>query len=312
MSKKPASNKKKSRQQAYTLLIISTICWGAALVITKPAFEFTTPFRFLLYRYFLASGLFSLIYLWLNRQKLKTKQIFTIIALESLGTVFNLAILYLGLAKTTAIEASLIGTTGPIFITLAGIAFLKEKQENHEWAGLIFSFLGMILIVTTNHSQTQQISMVGNLLIVSYNLLNAVYLILAKKFYKNIDKNLVGAVSFILGLIAFLAISWFEAGSSWQNLNQLIAQDWQQMSVVLPALYMAIFGSIIGLIAYIKGQDKIEASEASLFSYLQPLIYLPLGVLLLKENVSPQQLIGLGFIIIGVITAEKRSTRKTV
>jgi len=82
-----------------------------------------------------------LIYLWLNRQKLKTKQIFTIIALESLGTVFNLAILYLGLAKTTAIEASLIGTTGPIFITLAGIAFLKEKQENHEWAGLIFFIL---------------------------------------------------------------------------------------------------------------------------------------------------------------------------
>ena len=74
---------------------------------------------------------------------------------------------------------------------------------------------------------------------------------------------------------------------------------------------MAIFGSVIGLIAYIKGQDKIEASEASLFSYLQPLIYLPLGVLLLKENISPQQLIGLGLIIIGVITAEKKPTQTT-
>jgi drug/metabolite transporter (DMT)-like permease len=73
---------------------------------------------------------------------------------------------------------------------------------------------------------------------------------------------------------------------------------------------MAIPGSVIGLISYIEGQDRIEASEASLFVYLQPLIYLPLGLILLQEKIFTQQLVGLGLILLGVIVAEKRRGKK--
>ena len=70
---------------------------------------------------------------------------------------------------------------------------------------------------------------------------------------------------------------------------------------------MAIFGSIIGFTAYLKGQEGIEASEATLFTYLQPLIYIPMGILLLHENVSLIQIISLMIILIGVLIAEKRN-----
>lgn len=298
----PTKNK---RAAAYFYLLINTLCWGAALVFVKPAFDFTTPYRFLFYRYLLASMLFAIPYFVLRSKQINWQQIKTIALIETLGTVFNLFVLYYGLSLTSAIEASLIGTTGPVFITLAGILLLKERQEKFEWLGLGFSLIGTILIVLTNHQQASSISLMGNLLILAYNLLNALYLILAKKYYKNISKSAAGAVSFLTGFVLFSFIVLLNQKFQLGAVFSLIRQDWQHTAVVFSSIYMAIFGSIIGLIAYIKGQDKIEASEAGMFIYLQPAIYLPLGIWVLNEKIYLQQLIGLALVLLGVIAAEK-------
>jgi hypothetical protein len=46
--------------------------------------------------------------------------------------------------------------------------------------------------------------------------------------------------------------------------------------VLMPVLYMGILGTPIAMSLLLYGQSKIEASEASLFTYLQPLVYIPL------------------------------------
>ena len=69
---------------------------------------------------------------------------------------------------------------------------------------------------------------------------------------------------------------------------------------------MSLFASVIGLFSYLKGQEGIEASEASLFMYLQPLVYIPLGIILLKETVNAMQIILLLIILGSVIFAESR------
>lgn len=293
------------RGLAYVYLLINTVCWGAALVLSKPALDYITPFRFLFYRYLIAGGLFGIPYFILKRKSLNWRQIINIILIESFGTVFNLIILYYGLSLTSAIEASLIGTTGPIFITLAGILLLRESQEHFEWLGLGLSLAGTLLIVLTNYQQTNSISLIGNLLILAYNLLNALYFILVKKYYQDISKTTAGALSFITGLALFGFIVLLNQQFQIRQLLNLIQLDWQQPFVAFSSIYMAVFGSIIGLISYIKGQAKIEASEAGLFIYLQPLIYLPLGILLLNELVYLQQFFGLGLVLMGVIFAEK-------
>ena len=72
---------------------------------------------------------------------------------------------------------------------------------------------------------------------------------------------------------------------------------------------MGILGSPIAVSLYLYGQDKIEASEATLFSYLQPLIYIPLAVFWLGEKIIPAQLIGLAIIAAGVYLAERRPSK---
>ncbi len=304
--------KTKQRSLAYFYLLINTLVWGASLVIVKPALNLVTPNQYLLYRFFFASAfsLPTLIY-YLPKIKNKKQVISKIIPLELLGTTLALWLLYTGLDKTTALEASFLVTTTPIFVTLFGVFFLKEQLEKHEVIGLTTAFIGTILLIFLPIIIQQQtlnnISIVGNLLIVAQNIATASYFILAKKYYQKLPKLFVVSLSFLIGFFSFFIINLVSLDFF---IITLIKQSYLNLSqpiVLTASLYMAIFGSIIGLTTYIKGQALIETSEAVLFNYLQPLVYMPLSTILLNETIYPLQLISLTIIILGVYLAEKRS-----
>ncbi|NCO12307.1 MAG: hypothetical protein COV78_03875 [Candidatus Pacebacteria bacterium CG11_big_fil_rev_8_21_14_0_20_34_55] len=304
-----------TRLRSYLYLGLNTIVWGAALIIVKPALSVTTPFRYLLYR-FVFAALFSLpilLHYW-SKIKNKKKIITKISLLELIGTTLSLGLLYFGLNKTSAIEASFITTTTPIFIVLAGILYLKEKEEKHEWFGLTLAFIGTALLtalpVILNGNLFDGLSLDGNLLIIGQNISIAIYYVLAKKHYKKLPKLFVASISFYVGITTFLFLSLLELNFSFSNFIAAIVNDFSSTSVWFATLYMAMFGSIIGLTSYIKGQDGIEASEAGLFTYLQPLIYVPLGIILLGEHIHPLQILSLIIIFTGVYFAEARFKKK--
>lgn len=299
---------------SYFFLSINTITWGLALIIVKPSLTDTTPFRFLLYRFILAAvcSLPILAYYW-PKVKQKMQSFKKILLVEFFGTTLALGLLYLGLARTSAIEASFLTTTTPIFVVLAGVFYLREKEEKKEMAGLLLAFLGTLLLtlipVILNGSAIQELSLKGNLLIILQNIATAIGMILAKKHYNKLPKLFVTGIGFYVGIVSFLFLSLLELNFSVPSLWSAITTDLQQRSVLIASGYMAIFGSIIGLTAYIKGQDGIEASEASLFWYLQPLVFIPAGYFLLNENIHPLQLVSMLLILAGVFIAEAKKKR---
>jgi drug/metabolite transporter (DMT)-like permease len=313
------AKKSNQRLQSYFLLLVNTVVWGAALIMVKPALEYTTPFRYLLYRYLIASiAAIPIIFFVVKKtakSKLKKINIKQIILLEALGSGLALSALYSGLKLTSALEANLLTTTLPIFVTLGGIFLLKERQEKNEWTGMIIAFIGTIVLtlapVFALNGQFGQFSIWGNVLILIHNTINLFYFPLAKKAYKGTPKLLVSSISFYVALLFFIPLVMFELGTSNPvNLISIMITEIQNFSVFWASFYMAIFGSIIGLTAYIKGQEGIEASEASLFWYLQPLVYIPLGYVMLHEKINTVQVVSLIVIFIGVLIAERRSRKK--
>ncbi|MFZ1721911.1 MAG: DMT family transporter [Microgenomates group bacterium] len=305
-----SNSRRKSRLFSYALLLINTLTWGAALVVVKPSLEVTTPFRYLLYRFVIAVVLSIpiLLYYW-PKIKNKFQTIKTITLLEMIGTTASLAFLYIGLARTSAVEASLIANTTPIFVVVAGVLLLKEHEERREWIGLGLAFIGMVfvtLIPLLVGNGTSEISVEGNIFIIIQNVLTALYLIGAKKYYKKIPKFFVTTISFYVASVSFFLLSFWEAQFSMTTLIDSVRHDLQFPSVWIAAGYMALFGSIIGLTAYIKGQENIEASEATIFWYLQPLVYIPLSLWMLGEPTHPLQFVGLAIILLGVFTSEFR------
>jgi drug/metabolite transporter (DMT)-like permease len=302
----------KKRLHSYILMSITTLTWGAFLPIVKWGFNESdiTAFRYLLYRFALA-GMLSLPIIFYYWPKIKQKgaKLRTIVGMEILETCLALGFLYAGLARSSALETNLIATTLPLFVILGGVIFLKEKLKHQERWGLLLALSGTLLLVSEplwRENTQAQVSWLGNLFVIMHNLLTAAYLLLAKKHYKNIPKLFVTSISFWVGLVFFAALSLFEFNWQLQPWWQQVFLELQSVQILLVIGYAAIFGSIIGLTTYIKGQDGIEASEASLFTYLQPAVYIPLGYFLLQEPIAIWQIFALIIIIYGVYQASKR------
>ena len=75
---------------------------------------------------------------------------------------------------------------------------------------------------------------------------------------------------------------------------------------------MVIFSSVLAYFAFESGLRLIEASETTLFAYLQPIFAAPVAVFWLGERISPPFLLGAGIIAIGVFLSEYRSGRRTL
>ncbi len=303
-----------SRWQAYCLLLISVVLNAIALPLVKPAFDVTTPFRFLFYRFTLAA-IINIPILWhfFTAHRITLKKVGIVMLIELLGSTFTLGVLYLGLARTTSLEANLIATASPIFTILAGVIYLREKEERHEWIGLALAFVGTLMIIIlpilAGKSSFSFMSFTGNALILLQNITGALGLILAKKYYKEIPKLLVTGIASWVAMLCFAGLAFWELGSKQTQFMQVIESDWTHSSVWLAVGYMAIFITMMATTAYLKGQECIEASEASLFSYLSPLVFFPVSIFVLHEGFNPLHLAGLIVILVGVVIAEVRVRR---
>lgn len=294
----------RKRNLAYLALLGNVLIWGAALPIVKPALGQITPFHFLELRYWVASVclLPILIYFWPKKNAGKT--LTKIIAIETIQVLVSLTLLYLGLQSTQALTASLVSSAAPIFVTLGGILILKEREENREWLGLTLSLLGTaVIILSPNLFALYAPLSIGVLYLCGYLAANTLYLLAAKRHYQRENKLFITAVSSLLGLLGFTLLAPF-MGSHPAILTLI-----QNADVVRAVAFMGILGTPVAMSLLLYGQSKIEASEAALFTYLQPLIYIPLSVFWLGDKVELYQMSGLFLICLGVFIAEKRTSK---
>lgn len=293
----------KSRKLAYLALTTTVLIWGISFPFVKPAFEIITSTQYLYFR-FLTAGIISLpIFLWYYIKKQpKLSYLIKVIFIELLGTI-PLYLLYEGLARTSSLDASLLGSIGPIFITLGGIYFLHERQSIREWQGMGLALLGSIMLVVAPMfmgSADTPSSTIGNLFIMGYNILYMIYALLAKHIYKSKPPLFVGSASFLASAAIYGLILNYQ--HALPPLNIL----YSTFTVLLPVLYMAIPGGIIAFALHLYAVGKIEVSEANLFTYLNGVVAIPAAYLLLGEKPSWLTIVAVLVIAYGVIRAEIR------
>lgn len=286
----------KNRLIAYLILLINTALWGFSVPIIKYSFQYISPSLFLFYRYVFATTIFLPIFLIYRSRTHHHIDHLKTFFIALLGTPLCLLPLFYGLNQTTAIEASILESTSPIFTILMCLIFLKETLKPKEWKGLALALLGTFIIAfepllaINSHIQ---LSLTGNLLIILANIIWTVFILLSKKI--KVNPVYLSIYSFII------SIPFFYFVNSTQNLSFALNP------LALPGLlYMAIGGSIIAFWAYQEGQKRIEASEAAVFSYLKPAFAIPLSILWLKEAFSPVAIIATILIALGVFISEKR------
>jgi len=289
----------KTRKLAYFALILAALIWGIAPPVIKYTLNFISPVSFLFFR-FLVSSLIVIIPLVWRVKKIKPAATDWLVYffLGFLCTPLNLLLLFWGINKTSAIDASLISITSPIFTTIGGILFLQENTSKKKFIGLTVAITGTTLTIFQPllESKTNFFAhLEGNFLVLLGTLVWVIFVILAKK-YRHLDPFILSSFSFIIGLIIFfplVSISHFSLTPS-------------LLSALPGVLFMAIFSSVIAYFTHIYGLSKIEASEAEIFTYLQPIFAIPVSIIFLKETITLPFILGALLIAVGVVICEYR------
>ena len=286
-----------NRQIAYAMLLANSIIWGVSPGIIKIGLEKIHPFQFLYYRHIICV-LFVIIYLIIAKRVMQ--------AIKAFRSPLNLLVMFLltpgiliiqfyGIKLTSSTEASIAIATAPLFASLLGAKYLKEKISKSELLGTIIAFVGIIMISILG-AGSNNISLEQNLLGIFLILISAIVWAGGNILYKKIpekDRFMVSIDSFFLSVLTFIVIFLF-----WNP--SFIIPVKLDSPTLWSILYMAIPGSLIAFTFVQKGISLIEVSEATMFTYLQPVWGVPFAVFFLKEPFDLIMLLPLVIILFGL------------
>ncbi len=298
-----------NRLRAYFQLLIVVVIWGIAPTVIKFALGELPPFLFLTYRFAISVVVMLPFYLNSREKGLNIKILPLVLLVSFLGSTLNLGLLFYGANLTTSLDASLISATSPILAILAGMIFLKDRVTGREKLGVAITLVGTVVIAAQAFFESGvnvSHSILGNAIIFLSNVAFAAYLILSKKALRHkVSPFAITFMMFFVGLLTTIPLALTEIKAN-QILPKLMSISF---SAHMAVVYMAIFSGVIAYFLYQKAQKTIEASEASVFNYLPPIITAPVAMLWLHEKLTIPYIVGSVIIALGVILAEIKKKR---
>jgi len=285
----------KPTKTTYLLLVLVILIWGNSFIAIKHAVQFLAPVELTILRFVPVALIFGVLLLTTRRVafwQMVRRDWLGLVFLGLSGVVaYNLA-LNTGESRVPAGTASLIISLNPAFTFLLSVVFLKERPTIKKAMGLAIAFLGLYDIV--HYASNQQIDF-SYLRYVFITMLAplcwAIYTILGKPLVARYPPLMVvgGAM-----MVAIIPLLFFVRSSLIAKLPTLPPSVW--LSIAFLSLACTVFGFVIWFWAL----QRMEASRAASFVYLEPLFGVSFSKLLLNEPITPTLLIGAVLLIGGV------------
>lgn len=286
------------KQQAIIALIVANIIWGAGAPIFKWSLQNIHPFTLAFLRFSIASIL--ILPFALKDLKVEKRDISKIFLLSFFGVTVNISFYFLALNQTASINAPIISSASPIFIIIASFFFLKEKLKLKNILGSLIGLSGILIIVISPIIERGiDASVIGNIFLIISTLAYIIYFILTKEIDGKHKPIALAFYSFIIGAFTFLPMLVQEV-SIFGFLKDL------NMQGIIGIIFGAIFSSSIAYFLFYWGMQKLTASEAGLFAYLDPVMAVLIAIPLLGEVPTITYIIGSIFIFAGIYIAEGR------
>ena len=288
---------------AYIYLILATLFWSGNFIVGKAASLFEIPpFTLNFYRWsfaWLILAPFTLKEIIKKRDHiLKNIKLILVLGITSI-TIFN-SIVYYSLNFTQVISGVLMISTIPVMIIFFSWVFKIERTNVYQILGVIFSLLGVAVIVTKadfNILINLDFNK-GDLWMVVAMFSWAMYSALLRK--KNFDLSQTSLLEVIIsaGLILLLPAYLIEMYLGFKlNIN---------VPFVLTLSYVVLFPGLASFICWIKGIAIIGSNRSGIFLHLMPIFSTVLAILIFKEKFMNFHLFGAIFIIGGIFLSSRK------
>lgn len=299
------------RFRSYKYLVLVAAIWGIAGPVIKYTLGGIDPFPFLSYRLAI-SATFSLIFFavkGINLQSIKNS-LPKIILYGLLAITLTLGSLFNGLDRSSVLDFALIATLGPLLTVLGGSIFFRDHITHREKIGIAIVITGALLnSFGPLFGSSDGLRLTGNIFIIIALIADSSSALFAKKFVKKeVSSSTLTNAAFIVGALTLIpyTIATYGAGNLYNSIVTL------PFKYHLGVWYMALISGSLAYYLFVKGQKSIEVSEASLFSYLQPLFSIPLAMLWLGESITKSFVVGAILIAAGLFIAERKNKHKNI
>ncbi len=289
--------------RAYIFLILATLFWSGNFIVGKAASLYEIPpFTLNFYRWIFAWLIlapFTLKEIYKKKEYiLDNIKLILVLGITSI-TIFN-SIVYYSLNFTQVISGVLMISTIPVMIIFFCWVFRIEKTNFYQILGVIFSLLGVVVIVTkADPNKLLNLNFnKGDLWMVVAMFSWAMYSALLRK--KKLELSQMSLLQTIIsaGLILLLPAYLIEMSLGYKlNIH---------LPFVLTLSYVVIFPGLASFIFWIKGISIIGSNRSGIFLHLMPIFSTVLAILIFNEKFMVFHLIGAVFIISGIILSSRK------
>jgi drug/metabolite transporter (DMT)-like permease len=281
----------RARLSTHLILIGAQLCFASLAVVGRMAVDARVPpAGIVLVRMLGGAIAFTLIARLRGTLKLERKDAAFFLLLAVLGVVLNQELFIHGLARTTATNAVVLGSTIPVFTALAAIALRYESVSARRLLGIAIAFTGCVILVGPDELSLSSSHLLGSVMILVNAACYGIYLAIAGKVAGRYDPLAILAILFLIGLplVAPLGVqAWAQAAPLTRSGVAFLA-----FLILVPT---------VGAYSLIQiGLRRAESSLVASYIYLQPVFAAAGAAVLLDERPGGQTALAAVVVLGGV------------
>jgi drug/metabolite transporter (DMT)-like permease len=280
--------------------ILLGLIWGSSFLWIKIGVEEMDPATLVAYRVSLGA-VAMLVYARLTGERLPrtVRELVPMAALGMVATALPFFLITWGELYIDSGTAAVLNSLTPIFsLILAGTILHTESVTLVRVIGLVTGFAGAALLASREFAlRGDPLALIGVAAVTVAAISYAVGASVSKAMVHGTPRNVVAA-----GNLAFGAVYiWIYALVSGAD-----AALPRQGDTIIAVLWLGLLGSFVAFVLLYYLIANLDATMASMVTYLFPVVGVTLGVVFLGELLDARLLIGTALVLVGIVVVSLR------
>ncbi len=269
------------------------LIWSSAFTSARIAMYDAPPFLFLSFR-FLISGIIALIIarFFGENQRLSRDDWMTILVFGICQNTVYLGLNFVSMQWIEASQAAIIASSLPLVVAAFSWVFLKERINKSGFLGLWLGLFGMVLVMSKR--TTDDFDIIGTCFCIVGVIALAIATIVVRKSSKDNILTIIG-LQMLVGSFTLFPLS--VTLETW-HINFTYSLFWA-------FAYTTLFPGLIATLIWFKLLHLVGPIKAASFHFLNPFFGVVIAHLLLSENLTQKQFLGVIIIMIAIITLQR-------
>jgi drug/metabolite transporter (DMT)-like permease len=283
-----------TKQKAYIALGITSTVWGTTWVASRMAVQDTPALEVSAIRQGIAGILFTGFFLIKGAALPNWKQLKWLALMAVLLFVSANGVASMGLKYISSGLGALIAALYPLSVVIIERLFFKNtKITFYTFIGIVLGISGIVLVFYENafhhHSEGYLLGIVFSLIAM---LSWSIGTILIARNKLNINPYYATGWQMLLGSMMLFVLAFITGDSI--PFHQIAPKTWFSIS------YLIGMGSIFAFVAFIYTMKHLEAPVAALYAYINPIVAILVGSVIVQEPLTINIIIGSAITLMGV------------